>query len=249
MKYHNSQDVQGPLKTASVVKEADGWYVTLCCEVNITPLEPVQNVVGLDLGITSFVVSSNGQVVDNPKHLKKYQNKLKRAQRAVNRKIKGSNNRRKAIDKLARLHLKIRNTRKDFHHKLSTQFISENQAIVVEELKVSNMVKNHRLAAAISDAGWYQFIQMLQYKSKWYGRDFIKVAPNYTSSDCCVCGWRNSELQLSDRQWTCFNGHVLDRDVNAAINIRNKGVGHTLSAWEIYNSNSRVAQEPGSHML
>lgn len=185
--------------------------------------------------------------MDNPKHLKKYQNKLRRAQRCVSRKKKGSNNRRKAIDTLAKVHLKVRNTRKDFHHKLSIQFIGENQAIVVEELKVSNMVKNHRLAKSISDAGWYQFIQMLEYKSKWYGRDFIKVAPNHTSQDCSVCGWRNGELQLSDREWTCSNGHVLDRDVNAAINIRNKGVGHTLSAWEIYNGSSRVAQE--SHML
>ena len=109
------------------------------------------------------------------------------------------------------------------------------------------MVKNHNLAKPISDAGWYQFVQMLEYKSKWYGREFVKLAPKHTSQDCNFCGWRNTDLQLSDRSWTCPNGHTLDRDLNAAINIRNKGVGHTLPAWEIYNRSSEVAQ--GSHLL
>ncbi|TPE42543.1 IS200/IS605 family element transposase accessory protein TnpB, partial [Amaricoccus solimangrovi] len=219
----------------------------------MAPLPPATNVVGLDVGITSFVVTSDGQAVDNPKHLYRYHYQLRKVQRSVSRKKKGGNNRRKAALKLARLHLKVRNTRKDFHHKLTTQFIRENQAIVVERLQVQHMVKNHKLAKSISDAGWYQFVQMLEYKSRWYGREFQKVVPNYTSQDCWVCGWRNTDLQLSDREWTCANGHTLDRDVNAAINIRNKGVGHTLSAWESdtdgvqYNGNGRVAQE--SHSL
>jgi putative transposase len=247
VKYRKSQDVQGNIKTASVVKEADGWYITLCCEVGIAPLPQVENVVGLDVGIKSFVVTSDGEVVDNPKHLYRYQHQLRKAQRSVSRKKKGSSNRRKAVTKLAMIHLKVRNTRKDFHHKLSTQIIRENQAIVVENLKIQNMIKNHKLAKSISDAGWYQFVQMLEYKSKWYGRNFMKVSPNYTSQDCSDCGWRNTELQLSDREWTCGNGHTLDRDVNAAINIRNKGVGHTLSAWEVYKDNGSVAQE--SHCL
>jgi putative transposase len=247
VKYRKSQAVLGTIKTASVVKEADGWYVTLCCEVGIAPLPQVENVVGLDVGIKSFVVTSDGTVVANPKHLYRYQHQLRKAQRSVSRKKKGSSNRRKAVVRLAKLHLKVRNTRKDFHHKLSTQFIRENQAIVVENLQIQNMVKNHKLAKSISDAGWYQFVQMLEYKSKWYGRSFQKVSPNHTSQDCSVCGFRNTELQLSDREWTCGNGHTLDRDVNAAINIRNKGVGHTLSAWEIYKDNGSVAQE--SHCL
>src|SRR6185437_6755403 len=100
----------------------------------------------------------------------------------------------------------------------------------VENLQVQHMVKNHKLAKSISDAGWYQFIQMLAYKSRWYGRELLKVAPKHTSQDCSVCGWRNTDLQLSDREWTCANGHTLDRDVNAAINIRNKAVGQTVSA-------------------
>lgn len=247
VKYRKSQAVDGKIKTASVVKEADGWYVTLCCEVYINPLPQITNVVGLDVGIKSFVVNSDGVVVDNPKHLYKYQYQLRKAQRSVSRKKKGSNNRKKAIQKLASLHLKVKNTRKDFQHKLSTQLIRENQTIVVENLQIQNMVKNHKLAKSISDAGWYQFVQMLEHKSKWYGREFQKVAPNHTSQDCSVCGWRNTDLKLSDREWTCANGHTLDRDVNAAINIRNKAVGQTVPAWEIYNRISEVAQE--SHCL
>ncbi|WP_084694826.1 RNA-guided endonuclease InsQ/TnpB family protein [Pontibacter korlensis] len=243
VKYRKSQDVQGVIRTASVVREADGWHVALCCEVEIAPLPPVTNVLGLDMGIKSFVVTSDGQVVDNPRHLYRYQHQLRRAQRAVSRKKKGGSNRRKAVAKLARLHLKVSNTRKDFHHQLTTQLIRENQAIVVENLQVQHMLKNHKLAKSISDAGWYQFVQMLAYKSRWYGREFHKVAPNHTSQDCWVCGWRNTDLQLSDRYWTCVNGHVLDRDVNAASNIRNKAVGQTVSAWEIYKDNGSVAQE------
>ncbi|WP_415837332.1 RNA-guided endonuclease TnpB family protein, partial [Pontibacter korlensis] len=190
------------IKTASIVKEADGWYVTLCCQVDITPLPPTDSVVGLDVGVKSFVVTSDGQVVDNPKHLFRYQYQLRKAQRSVSRKKKGSSNRRKAVAKLARLHLKVRNTRKDFLHKLTTQLIRESQAIVVENLQVQHMLKNHKLAKSISDAGWYQFVQMLAYKSKWYGRELVKVAPNHTSQDCSVCGWRNTDLKLSDRYWT-----------------------------------------------
>lgn len=245
--YRKSQEVHGKVKTASVVREADGWYVTLCCEVDIVPLPVTTNVVGLDVGIASFVVTSDGVVVDNPRHLYRYEHQLRKAQRAVSRKKKGSRNRRKAIAKLARLHLKVRNSRKDFHHKLSTKLIRENQAIAVEQLQVQHMAGNHKLAKSISDVGWYQFVQLLEYKSRWYGREFRKVAPHHTSQDCWVCGWRNSDLQLSNRQWTCANGHTLDRDVNAAINIRNKAVGQTVSAWEIYSRSSEVAQE--SHCL
>lgn len=242
VKYRKSQPVLGNIKTTTITKEANGWYINLCCEVDILPLPKSENTIGLDVGIKSFIVTSDGEEVPNPKHLYKYQYKLRKAQRAVSRKKKGSNNRKKAVHKLAILHLKVRNTRKDFHHKLTTKLIRENQTIVVEDIKVSNMLKNHRIAKSISDVGWGQFSQMLEYKSKWYGRGFIKVAPQYTSQDCSVCGCRNSELTLKVREWTCEScGANHDRDKNAATNIKNKGLGHSLSAYEIYSDNSRVA--------
>ena len=128
------------------------------------------------------------------------------------------------------------------------QLIGENpggepQTIVVEHLKVSNLLKNHKLAKSISDCSWYGFTQMLEYKAKWYGRTFIKVAPQYTSQDCSICGNRNSELTLKDKKWTCLCGVTHGRYVNAALNIKIKGLGLSPPAWEVYNHNSEVAQE------
>jgi len=226
VKYRKSQTVDGVIKTANISKQADGWYISLACEVNIEPLPTNTNTVGLDVGIKSFATFSDGKPpVDNPKYLYQYQKQLTKAQRSVCRKKKGSSNRKKAIAKLAKLHLKIRNTRKDFHHQLSTRLIRKNQTIVVENLQVANLLKNHKLAKAISDCGWHQFTQMLEYKAKWYGRTFIRVAPQYTSQDCSMCGNRNSELTLKDREWTCSSCNTVhDRDVNAAVNIRNRGL-------------------------
>ena len=138
----------------------------------------------------------------------------------------------------------MKNTRKDFHHQLSTRLIRENQTIVVENLSVANLLKNHKLAKAISDCGWHQFTQMLEYKARWYARAFIKVAPHYTSQDYSVCHNRNSQLTLKNRDWTCSScGVTHDRDVNAAVNIKTKGVGSTLRAWKIYVPVGVVVQE------
>jgi putative transposase len=226
VKYRKSQTVDGRIKTAHINKQVDGWYLSLACEVDIEPLPANTNVVGLDVGIKSFATFSDGKPsVDNPKYLYHYQKQLTKAQRSVSRKKKGGSNRKKAVLKLAKLHLKVSNTRKDFQHKISTQLIRENQTIVVEDLKVSNLLKNHKLAKSISDCGWHQFTQMLEYKAKWYGRTFIRVAAEYTSQDCSQCGKRNSELTLKDREWTCTSCNTThDRDVNAATNIRNRGL-------------------------
>lgn len=233
VKYTKSQNVDGIIKTANINKQVDGWYISLSCEVDIQPLPQIENVVGLDVGIKSFVVTSDGETVENPKYLYKYQYKLAKAQRAVSRKRKGCSNRKKAVAKLAKVHLKIKNTRKDFQHQLSTRLIRENQSIIVEDLKVSNMLKNHKLARSISDCGWYQFTSMLEYKAKWYGRSFVKVAPNYTTQDCNVCNYRNGELTLADREWICKScGAVHCRDTNAAINIKNKATGSVVTAWK-----------------
>lgn len=249
VKYRNSQDCNGTINRTTVRECADGWYVCLCVETNIEHLPKSENSIGIDVGIKSLLVTSDGQTVENPKHLYKAERKLKRLQRAVSRKKKGSANRRKAVKNLARQHQKVANTRNDFQHKVTTNLIRENQSISVEQLQIKNMLGNHHLAKSISDAGWYSLTQKLEYKAKWYGRTFEKVSARHTSQDCSACGYRKTDLtapadRLSVREWACPGcGSVHDRDVNAAKNIRNRAVGHTVSASELYNGISRVAEE------
>ena len=244
VRYRNSQDCNGSIKRATVRECADGWYVCLCVETDIEHLPKSENSIGIDLGIKSLLVTSDGQTVENPKHLYKAERKLKRLQRSVSRKKKGSNNRKKAIKKLALQHQKVANTRNDFQHKVTTKLIRENQGISVEDLKIKNMLANHHLAKSISDAGWYQLTQMLDYKARWYGREFVKVCARHTSQGCSVCGYRKTDLTLSVRDWVCpICQTVHDRDVNAAINIKHKSVGHTRLAFEIYAPVGVVAEE------
>jgi putative transposase len=154
-------------------------------------------------------------------------------QRAVSRKIKGSHNREKAKQKLARQHLRVRNCRQDYLHKLTTRLICENQAVFTERLNIGGMVKNHHLARSIVDAAWGELNRQLAYKACWYGRSYTQVAPQHTSQDCSNCGYRNRDLALSMREWICPGcGTIQDRDGNAARNIMNKAVGHTVSACE-----------------
>jgi len=216
----------------------------LCVETDIAHLPVNANSIGIDVGIKSLIVTSNGETVDNARHLYKAERKLKRLQRAVSRKKKGSNNRKKAIKKLALQHQTVANTRKDFQHKVTTRLIRENQAISVEDLTIRNMLANHHLAKSISDAGWHQLVQMLDYKARWYGREFVKVSARHTSQDCSVCGERNTSLTLSVREWTCTGcGTLHDRDINAAVNIKNKAVGHTVLARKAYKPVGVVARE------
>lgn len=248
VKYRNSQDCKGEIKRATVRECADGWYVCLCVETDIDPLPESPKRIGIDVGVKLLVVTSEGETIDNPKHLYKAERKLKRLQRLVSRKKKGSANRRKAIKKLARQHQKIANSRNDFQHKVTTRLIRENQAIAVESLQIKNMLANHCLAKSISDAGWYSLTQMLEYKAKWYGRTFEKVNSHHTSQDCSGCGYRKADLTLSVREWACpACGRVHDRDVNAAKNIKQRAVGHTVSqlvetdvSWSLKQESPRL---------
>ena len=208
------------------------YFAVLNVEFEPALKEKTNKVVGIDVGIKSFYTDSNEMVVENPKYLEKTMRKLKREQRRLSRKQKGSKNRNKQRIKVAGIHEKIVNQRNDFLQKQSTMLISENQTIIIEDLKVKNMMKNHRLAGAIGSVSWSRFFDMLEYKATWYGNEIIRVATTYPSSQTCsCCGYQNPMVKnLAVRKWECPNCDVThDRDKNASRNILIKGM-ETLSA-------------------
>lgn len=227
--FRKSQEVQGQIKTATVSQSPSGWFVSISCIVDVDPLPVVEHEVGIDLGLTHFATLSTGEQIDNPKHYRSKERKLRRLSRALSRKMKGSANRSKAKRKLAKHHEKVANTRKDFLHKQSTRLIRENQTIGLEDLNVKGMLKNRRLAKSISDVSWSEFVRQLEYKAAWYGREVFKVGRFFPSSKTTsCCNEYLPDLKLSDRIISCpACGRVWDRDVNAAINILNVAVGHT----------------------
>ncbi len=213
--------------TVTVSQDAAGrWFVSMLCDDEITPAPPTSRAVGIDLGITSLVTLSTGEKIANPRHEHKDRARLAKAQRALSRKAKGDgDNRAKARWKVARVHARIAGRRRDFLHKLTTRLVRENQTVVIEDLTVRNMVKNHRLARAISDAAWTDMRTMLEYKTAWYGRELVVVDRWFPSSkQCGACGTIRAKLPLNVRAWTCHCGAVHDRDVNAANNILAAGL-------------------------
>ena len=216
------------------------YYCSICCECQ-EPKKLKQNdySIGFDLGLKDFLIDSDGIVIDNPKYFRKSQDKLTKEQRKLSNCTKGSNNYIKQKLKVALVHEKIKNQRKDFQHKVSSQIINENQVIVSEDLKPSNMIKNHKLAKSIQDASFSSFCNMIDYKAKWYGRTYIKIGSFYPSSKLCnCCGYKNTTLTLADREWECPNCHtLLDRDKNAALNILDEGL-------KIFKSGQELPVEP-----
>ncbi len=213
--------------TVTVSKDcANRYFVSILLEEDIKPLPVVNKQVGLDLGLKSMVVTSDGYTYGNPKFFAKDEKKLAQAQRRQTRKKKGSKNRAKARHKVAKIHAKIADRRRDYQHKLSTQIIRENQIVCVESLQVKNMVQNHSLAKAISDVGWGEFVRQLEYKAKWYGRTLVRIDKFYPSSKRCFdCGHVLDTLSLDVRVWTCPEcGVIHDRDINAAKNIHAAGL-------------------------
>lgn len=213
----------GEIKSCTVSKTpANKYYISILVDEDIKQLPKNNNKVGIDLGIKDFAITSDGEVFENPKWLRKSEKRLAKLQRDLSRKKKGSNNRNKARLKVAKLHEKIVNQRKDFLHKLSSEIINENQVIVLEDLRVSNMLKNHKLAKAISEVSWYEFRRQLEYKAGWYGREIIIAPSNYASSQLCSsCGYKNPEVKsLALREWTCPKCNAKhDRDINASKNL------------------------------
>ena len=206
--------------------EAERYFVSILVEEDIKALEVSPKTVGLDLGLKSMVITSDGYTYGNPKFFSKNEKKLAKAQRRHAKKKKGSKNRNKARLKVARLHQKISDRRRDYQHQLSASVIRENQVVCVESLHVKNMVKNPCLAKAISDVGWSEFIRQLEYKAEWYGRTIVKIDKWYPSSKRCFdCGHLLDSLTLDVRSWACPEcGVVHDRDINAAKNILAAGL-------------------------
>jgi len=226
---------EADIKRVRLVKRADGYYCqfVLSCDIK-EEMQPSGKCIGLDVGLNYFYTDSEGNQIENPRFLRKGEKGLKRLQRRLSKKKKGSNNRKKARQKLAKAHLKVSRQRKDFAVKLARCVVSSNDVVAYEDLRIKNLVKNHCLAKSISDAAWYQFREWVEYFGQKFGKITIAVPPHYTSQECSSCG-EVVKKSLSTRTHICSCGCVMDRDWNAAINILKRALstaGHTGSqAW------------------
>jgi putative transposase len=213
--------------TVTVSQDSAGrWFVSLLCEdPTVKPLSATDMAVGIDAGLDHLLTLSTGEKITNPRHERKDRARLTRAQRALAKKVKGSANRDKARRKVAHVHARIADRRRDHLHKITTRLVRENQTLVIEDLTVRNMVRNRTLARAISDAAWSEFRRMLEYKAAWYGREVVTVDRWFPSSKLChACGTLQDKMPLHIRTWTCACGTAHDRDMNAAKNLLGAGL-------------------------
>ena len=221
------REIEGKLLFATISKSTTGkYYVSITCEVEYIPFEKTNSKVGIDTGIKDLAILSDGKVYENIKPLKTKLKKLKYNQRQLSKKVKGSNSRLRQKSKLATIHEKVTNIRKDYLHKVSTEIIKNHDVICIEDLAVKNMMKNHKLAQAFSDVSLGAFYTMLEYKANWNDKTVVKIDRFFPSSKTCnVCNYINQDLTLKDREWTCIGcGTKHDRDFNASINIKKQGL-------------------------
>ena len=242
VKFGKNREFEGKMGTCTISKTTTGkYYISILVEDGKSlPQKPIINMdtaVGIDVGIKDFAVLSNGQTFPNPKFLENNEKRLKVLQIRLSRKQKGSNRRERVRLAVAKQYEKIRNRRDNFIHQVTSKIIRENQTIVIEDLNIDGMLKNHCLAKHISSASWSEFFRQLQYKSEWYGRNLIRVGRFEPSSKMCLCGYVNKDLTLKDREWNCPNcGRHNDRDLLAAVNIKRFGlqkqnlIGEEISA-------------------
>lgn len=213
----------GTIKTCTIIRKNNAYYVAITSEVKNPNVTLTNKMVGIDLGVSHLAITSDGEFFDNAKHLRKSEHQLKKLQRIVSKRKKGSNRRRKAITLLAKKHEKIANQRKDTNHKISRKLVNEYDLIVFEDLNVKGMVKNKHLAKSIHEVAWNQLITFTTYKAEYAGKEVKLVNPHNTTQMCSSCG-EIVKKTLAEREHRCSCGYVAHRDVNAAINILNRGL-------------------------
>jgi len=217
---------KGVLKRAVIIRENNKYYISIVAkQKRVKTLKPSDNQVGIDVGISFFASLSTGEQIENPRHTKRYEKNLRIESRSLARKVKGSNSRKKQREKVAKLHNKIRNVRRDFLHKQSKSIIDNFGFIVVEDLKVKNMIKFGNLSKHVSDVSWSEYFNQLEYKSDWYGNSFLRIDPKYTSQTCNDCGSIDKKSRVSQSRYVCTScGVESNADINASKNILSKGI-------------------------
>ena len=255
VKWIKDRPIKGKPKRIIIKQDGNQWFCCVQVEINakdkpITEVSP-DKMVGIDVGIKTYATNSDGSTFENPKFMRKWEKKLKRTQRQLSRKKKGSKNREKQRNKLNQVHRKIRRARKDFQDKVTSQMIAKYDVIFIENLNVKGMMSNHCLAKVVQDCAWYQFKSILIYKAKWAGKLVIEIDRWEPTSKCCSnCGWKDVGLTLKDRVFKCEKcGLVIDRDLNAAINIRNVGEKLLRGTQEVVLINGTLVENKGFRIL
>ncbi len=258
IKVNIHREIKGEVGKFTISKTPTGkYFVSILTEQEYTPSKKTNKSIGIDLGLKDFAITSDGIKYKNNRYTKRYERQLKKAQQHLSRKTKGSNGFEKQKLKVAKIHEKITNTRQDVLHKVSNDIVSNYDVICLEDLNVKGMIKNRKLSKHIADASWGTFVRFVEYKADWNNKTVVKINRWYPSSKTCnVCGYINQDLNLSIREWTCKNGHKLDRDLNASQNILKEGLkiyGEELAITKVERksdvSNNAHSMKPEAHPI